>query len=402
MPASVFGISGVGLTYFFVKKWIDSQTARFSALLLVFAPFHLWYSQEARMYSLLYLISVAVMWGYFEFINRPTRWVYALFLTISSLAYVTHYFALFLPLVQFIHLIIHFKEYYRKLKIWAGLQFMASVPLLMWIYSLSLRSFQHFGIGWIPEPTWKDLGASLVNFTIGYFQPLGVLGWIAVICLLLLMVLGTHSLRKDRSILSILILWAFFPPLVVFILSMRRAFYVDRFLILSLPALLILLGAGVIKMGNKKGYLVGGIILLLFAGRSYQVLSPAYNLTKENWRQAIEYISRQAATNEMIVLRRHLSWIPLQYYLKEKIPVEIMQMNQFSASLDEITAGYDGAWLVYWNQSADAHVLSSSVLFDPAKEVDPTAEVWISGRGPDLRERVDYNGVTLFHFILDP
>jgi mannosyltransferase len=402
LPAMIFGVLGVVALYLFAERWIGRRVGLVSALLLAASPFHIWYSQEARMYSLLALLALVCMWGYLQILDHPTRRDYVIFVFSSALAYLTHYFALFLPLIQFLHLLIHLRRYPRQLRIWSGLQAAASVPLLGWIYLLAQRPVQHFGIGWIPNSDWKDLIYTLTNFTIGYIPPARVVQWLLVVGISALVAWGVKQIGDNAPLRTLLLLWAFFPPLFILLLSIRRPTYVDRFFILCLPAFLMLLSAGIMGLRKDWAAVAGLVILSIFAWRSIELLSPPDTLRKEDWRQAVKYVSVEVQDNEIIVHRLLQGAVPFLYYQPMDLPFRAMEVNREVTPLTEITRGYQGVWLVYWNASLTAHGFASQQKFDPAQEVDPTAAAWITGHGPRILERLDFVGVTIFHFALSP
>ena len=88
----------------------------------------------------------------------------------------------------------------------------------------------------------------------------------------------------------------------------------------------------------------------------------------------------------------------MRYYFHGEHPVEALEVNRQINELDVVAGGYPGIWLVYWNASADTHDVAYQAVFDPLDEKDKTAATWIRGDGPHLLDRVDFWGVTLFHF----
>ena len=72
-PSAVAGVLTVALLYRVGRVWLGERAAFWAALLLALNPFHLWYSQEARMYALLALLSLAVLWAFVRALPRR-RW----------------------------------------------------------------------------------------------------------------------------------------------------------------------------------------------------------------------------------------------------------------------------------------------------------------------------------------
>jgi mannosyltransferase len=398
LPAVLFGSLGVMATYLLVEHWINRPTALIAACLMALSPFHIWFSQDARMYTLLALLSLVCMGAYLEFLSRTNRWNNTVFVFASMQAYLTHYFALFFPLIQFVHLAINIRRYPERLRVWTGIQFIAALPLIGWIVLLSRREVQHFGIGWIPEPRLVDLANTVLNFTVGYFEPIHTAHWgFAALCLLIV-IWGIRAQGENNDVRQILILWAFLPPLLIFLFSFRRPTYVDRFLILSLPPLLILLSAGVTAMKRRRILLLAGALILVFVVRSGQMLYMPEYLHKENWRGLAEYLSTHVGENEVVIVRTLQIMVPLLYYQLDGVDIEALEINREIKNLEEMTRGYDGVWLVYWvvGDAPSALGYRTNFIFD--EESDPIASGWINGNGPRSVERQELQGIEIFYF----
>jgi mannosyltransferase len=400
LPAVLFGSLGVMATYLLVENWINRPTALIAACLMALSPFHIWFSQDARMYTLLALLSLVCMGAYLKFLSRTSRWNNTVFVFASMLAYLTHYFALFSPLVQFIHLTINIRRYPEKIRLWTGLQFVAALPMIGWIYLLSRREVQHFGIGWIPEPRLVDLANTLLNFTVGYFEPIHAAHWgFAALCLLIV-IWGIRVQGENNDIRQILVLWVFLPPLLIFLFSFRRPTYVDRFFILSLPPFLILLSAGVTAMKRRWLWILFGVMVVVLAVRSMQMLHLPIHLQKEDYRQVSEFLRDHVGDNELVVVRRLQMMIPFLYYQLDDIELKPMEINRDIFDLNEMSRGYDAVWLFYRNLEQDVSALGTRREFTTETEKDLIASSWINGYGPRLIEKISLQGVEIFRFDL--
>jgi mannosyltransferase len=401
LPAVLFGSLGVMAMYLLVEHWINRPTALSAACLMALSPFHIWFSQDARMYSLLALLSLVCMGAYLQFLSRPTRWSHTILVFASMLAYLTHYFALFLPLVQFIHLAINIRRYPDKIRLWTGLQFVAALPLLGWIYLLSRREVQYFNIGWIPAPRPVDLGNTLLNFTVGYFEPIHATHWVFAALCLLIVIWGIRVRGENTDVRQILVLWAFLPPLLIFLLSFRRPTYVDRFLILSLPPFLILLSAGMTAMKKRWLWILFGFFVVVLTMRSIQMFHLPKYLQKEDYRQVSEYLRNHVGDNELVVVRILQMMIPFLYYELGDIEVKPMEINREVYDLNQMAKGYEAVWLVYQIHGQDhASALGTRREFLPEMESDPIASAWISGNGPRRPEKISMQGVVIYYFDL--
>src|SRR4051812_21025978 len=86
--SALFGIAVVPVAYLLGRDLVSRRAGLAAAALVAFNPLLVWYSQEARPYSLLVLLCALSM----LFCFRRRVWLWALF---SVLALLTHYFAAF-------------------------------------------------------------------------------------------------------------------------------------------------------------------------------------------------------------------------------------------------------------------------------------------------------------------
>jgi len=87
----IFGVLGVALIYRLGRRGLGTGAGVIAALLLTLQPFHTFYSQDARMYSLM----PVERWRWFSFSTAVPRVQIALVVgvrVVSGLAVLTHYF----------------------------------------------------------------------------------------------------------------------------------------------------------------------------------------------------------------------------------------------------------------------------------------------------------------------
>ena len=87
LPSAVFGAATILLLVFIIKLNCSWQTAIFTGLILSILPFHIYYSQEARPYSIPIFLLLALLLSLYSilFRTRPTIIYYLLLLLITTL-----------------------------------------------------------------------------------------------------------------------------------------------------------------------------------------------------------------------------------------------------------------------------------------------------------------------------
>jgi mannosyltransferase len=397
-PSVLTGVLAVALMLRAGWTWMDRRIAGWGALLMALNPFHVWYSQEGRMYALLALLSLAGMMAFFRALDSRRPLVWGCLIVVSGLAYLTHYFALYLPLVEFAFLLATFDRHHRMLARWTVAQALAVLPLAAWLAALYSIGGDTFGIGWVPRPQLADLPRTLWSFGMAYdgrVTPLvvaGLLIWVG------LSALGTWDGRSRRGERALLGLALALPPLMTFLLSFRRPTYVDRFFIGSLSAFLLLAAAGLARVPRSVGWTVG----LALAGLSLWGVTrfradPLF--VKEDWRGAAAYIEAREAAGDTLALRHFQHVVPFRYYYRGSLEPAAVTRNQQTTPLADIAAGHERLWLVFRGRHDDPHHLAWSALFALERdEADPVVRDWVADHPP--AQMVAFSGLTVMRFGL--
>ncbi|MFV2044959.1 MAG: glycosyltransferase family 39 protein [Anaerolineales bacterium] len=397
LPAIFFGLLAVPLMFLLGNLWAGERTGLIAAALIVLSPFHIWYSQEARMYSTLMALSIMSMFAYTRLLHTGRhRGTEVVFVLASGLAYLTHYFALFLALIQLAHIAVNFKRQHGLLARWLVLQLLAAIPLLLWLYLIYLQPQVIVGIGWIEVPQPIDLWYTLVNFSLGFVEQGDILRGAGAILFSGLAIAGARTRWRLDLVASLVVMWALLPLVLTFLISLKRPMYVDRFLILSLPAFVLLVAKGLDSMRRQVRLAAGSVVLLLsIYGIVTFVFGPAQQ--KEDWRGAAEYLSR-AAADEALVVRTLQMVIPLAYYHPDYKSFQVIEVNRDITPISQYAAGHKGTWLLYWNPASSSHSVAATTTLNNKDETDPELASWMAGQGPEILERVDFRGLTIFHF----
>jgi len=326
-PSVVAGVLTVALVIRTARQWLGRRAAGWAGLLLAVNPFHVWYSQEARMYALLGALALAVLAVFWEALRlRQTRPWTALGV-LSGCAYLKHHFALFLPLVQFVCLLATFRRNHRALVRWTVTQTAAFLPLAAWLTALYSTGGGTFGIGWIPRPGPDDLLKTFWAFTMAYdgrLNPLVVVGTSVSAGLLLWAVWRASEGQGTKGLLFLSVA---LPPLVTFALSARRPAYVDRYFIGSLPPLIMLIGAGLDQLPRLWRW-VAVLILVGLGVRDVARFQTDPVFAREGWREAASYEETHEKEDDVLAVRRFGYRVPFDYYYRGHLEINAVTLNQ--------------------------------------------------------------------------
>jgi mannosyltransferase len=96
LPSALAGIATIPVAWAIGRELGSRRAGLIAAALVATSPLFVWYSQEARAYSLFVLLAALTMLCFLRAEREPTPRRLAVFALVGSLALLTHYFAVFL------------------------------------------------------------------------------------------------------------------------------------------------------------------------------------------------------------------------------------------------------------------------------------------------------------------
>ena len=162
VPA-LLGVLTIPLVYFFGKEFIDRNVGIIAAAAFAVSPFLIFYSQEARAYSMMLFFVAFAMVFYLKAlkINDITNW--ALFGVMSALAFWAHFYAFPIIAALFIYaLALRIRDIHKGIQ---GLKMIiiAAVVFVILCLPLILVTVQLFFVRSASAPTFGIQGLSLIH-----------------------------------------------------------------------------------------------------------------------------------------------------------------------------------------------------------------------------------------------
>jgi uncharacterized membrane protein len=316
--SAAFGLLCIPLLFVLVRRWLNAPLAWWSAVLLTVNPFHFFFSREARPYTLLLCLSLVSLLAYTRLLMRRNRRWWVVYIIAHMTAYITNLFALFIPLIEFLYSAIHVKRTGRLLRGWVLANAIAVIPLALWYaYTYVQREGQlRLAATWFPLTTLPDLAYTFWNFTFGFLPPLDVPIALALLFIAALVVAGVrHGYRFPRHRFSLLLLWLL-PVLLVWLIGLRRPLYGDRYLIITLPVLLVLLSLGLLSTphGLVRRVVQAALVGAMLWG-CWQIVDHPLN-QREQWREAAQLLESIGTTTTPIYTAELNAAVALSFYYR--------------------------------------------------------------------------------------
>lgn len=312
IPA-VVGVLTIPIFYLIGIEFKDKNTGLLLATLLVFSPFHVYYSQEARSYALsLFFFSIAFLF-YLKTLRANDVRDWLLFGAFSSITFWTHYYA-FVPigLLYIYSLIINLRKIRENIKniryigISIVIFFSLSLPIL-------LKSIGVFFSRTSSTPTWGMNSASIVTQTLISFSGYDK---IAVAIFLLLFYIGlVLTILRDTNKSLLLAYMLFFSFLISYVLATKMPM-MPRYLIYLLPVFFLGIASSYEVFNSiTKDRKVIYFLMILIIVISLPYFRDYYSVfQKEDWRGFSKNLQQMTHEGDAIVVLPGYIKQPLDYY----------------------------------------------------------------------------------------
>jgi uncharacterized membrane protein len=371
--SALFGILALPVVYKVASHLFDRSTGLLAAGLLAVSRFHLEFSQEARMYSLLCLLSLLSIYYFLKLLEGKSRYALAGYIVTSALMMYTHVYSFFIIAAENLYWLTLFfatRDTFKRIwKRWLIAQVILAVLFVPWL-SVQLQQFSRVQQGfWIPK-----LPPRLLLYTLEMYAGSYQLAWVLSLLIVLAVFsswkgwnerIATESstdesrLLQGRLKLYLLLLWLACPILLPYIISQFSSpIFLPKYTIVALPAFVILAARGLLSLRFHQLRMIVGLLLV---GFSLVVLKNYYSSYKKDlWREAVASFSQLAKPDDLVLFNDRSGQVPFDYYLRrsdiDEKPFPDFQLELTERSLPDAlvyaTEGRKRIWLVVSHPNA--------------------------------------------------
>lgn len=405
-PSLFFGQLLIVLIYALGRKLLNRNSAVIAAWLTALHPFHLWYSQEVRMYTLGAFLGLICLWALLQLSDRDKldqRYLQWLAIYVVSAAigmYALYYFLFLLIALNLIACWLLLRG--KMLLYWLVGQLGI---LLLWAPWLPI--FVHQAID-PPVPPWRvpwqqlsgllaAVAESLSVFVAGQSPPLGqTWPWAVVASLTItLFIYAKPSTSTSHSrAKSIIVLYVFVPIGLIYLVTLiLTPLYHVRYLFTYAPPFVLILAyvldayAQPFRLATLTALLAALVISFISLYEFWT--DPLYQA--DDHRQAVAELAQQWRPGDSILVNAGWAYPPLSIYwptelqgaLSYRPPTleEIRRLGDWKASSSPTatrTGSVDGPANLGWGDPAsDFFAISSeSTLQSLTRLADQSASIW--------------------------
>lgn len=378
--SAMCGILTVALTYGLSRRLLGSGVGLLGALLVALSPLAIYYSQEARMYAPLGLLSAASTYLLCAMGAKGGRRLWSAARLSLAAGYVlttaaglyTHYT---FPFVLIVHNLLFLGRWvarrrggldWRALLEWTGLQIVALLLFSPW-FPVALEAAADRptpGAAYALAPALMDLFRTLtvgVTLEEGAAWTLGLTG--------ALLAAGMVGWRGRWGGVAALATWLVLPIALILGLDLYKPAYL-KLLLMVLPPFQLLVAHGIWELSARAGVVwrgltsagrvVGMCLVLVTALPSLHNLyfDPAY--ARDDYRQIAADVAAAARPEDAVLLNAPNQWEVFTYYFEEPASVYPAPYHptteEAAAWLDPILTSHRRLFVLYWGDAeADPH-----------------------------------------------
>ncbi|MEM3154155.1 MAG: glycosyltransferase family 39 protein [Candidatus Woesearchaeota archaeon] len=330
--SAIMGVATLPIFFLLAKELFSVQSALFSTLLLSLSAKHIWASQEARPYVFFVFFVCLSYYAFVLWLKKPEREKLIWYVASTVPALYTHYYAIFFIAPQTLFAIINFRKKIQLIKEIIGAQVVAGILFVPWLpyFERTFTKISTYNF-WLGVPAPSQLHSIITKWAGG------------IIGILLIGYLTLRYIREGDNKKHLVVAWLFFSTAAPFILSYYRPFFHERYITPALLPLYLLAGGGFSYLARiQKTLIVIAAILL-----SITPLQAHYAYTKDQWRDAAEYVEARFNQGEKIIYDRGYASYPFKtYFTIEAEHIPIVDIKKTIEEVPKIVENQTTIWLI--------------------------------------------------------
>ena len=301
----------------FARRFLNLEATVFAGLMFTASNVHLYYAQEARTYSLVSLLCVCSFYLFTSLLDRPDvrargalRRDAALLALVNTLLVYSHYVSAWVLVVQIFTACLVARRDTESFRMILLGQAAVAIALLPW-FGFALAVIPRRGEFWLGPPTPRDF-LELLQWFAGnrllFWIDLGVL-LAALACTLARA--EERRFRADPAKLALLGLWAFFPLLADYALSVLTPIFLPRYLLYSSIGLILLIAylVSIAPVSRPTRYAAMAAMFALAGARLH--LNPP---KPQDWRSTVAIVKAEQDPGSTIVISSDSQRLAFAYY----------------------------------------------------------------------------------------
>jgi mannosyltransferase len=311
--SAVAGVLAVPVAYGAAARLASVRAGLIAAALVAFNPLLIWYSQEARSYELLVLLSGLSLLGFAVLLDRPSSRAAAGWVIASALALATHYYAILLVVPEAAWLLfVHRRA--RAVQVAVGIVAVCGLALI----PLAISQQGTGRSNWIASaPLGRRLKEIVPQFVIGFGSPAySVLEPVAVVLAafgLVLLIVRSDRLERQGGVLAGALALSALVINLVLVAAGIDDLLTRNILAIWMPAAVAVAGGLAAVRARLAGSLAAVALCAVGIVAAVGVARQG-NLERPDWRPVAHVLGPAPAGGRLILVQHYRDLLPLSLY----------------------------------------------------------------------------------------
>ncbi len=312
----IAGVATIPAVYWLGEKLCNRRTGLMASLIFSVNACAVVYSQEARGYALALLLIVLSSALFVTGLDSASWKIWLWYALVSALAVHSHFYAALVLVAQWLSLLALPRRMIPVKQLAAAVIFIAILILPAALFVL-WHAPGH--IDWVQPISWLEVYHTAVFLAAEGGKLAGNL--LLAFCLFALVISAHatwHEIRTasplDRWKTLFPWIWLLAPMAITAFGSIWTPMFFHRFLIVCLPAFVLLVTRGLMQVRASSVWVAAFAIL------SIVTVFLSYSRTRENWRDAVHYVLSQTQPGDAIWFYRDYAETPFEYYENRTTP----------------------------------------------------------------------------------
>ncbi|HID63585.1 MAG TPA: hypothetical protein EYP49_12735 [Anaerolineae bacterium] len=385
-----WGVMAVPLVFKLSERLASRGVGFWAAFLLSISPYHIWFSQETRMYTMVVALSLASVYVFLKLLSTWRTKHLWLCAALNLLGLYTHFYFVFIILFENVVFLIWWLQGKAKQPFlhWIAAQLSIAIGFLPWA-GFAVEEFMTGATYW--EGALGLLTAAKDTFTAfsvghtmqGKTADLATWGFVVLAAVGVLVSLWKRKSEPNTQYpissiqypTGLVLLYLLVPMAALFAISYHRPKFAPRYLLTAMPAFYLLMAIGLAKLASNCSSWVRGSRLLgtvalvgLLCSLGFVSVASAGSLTnyyfedkytRSDFRSVAEYIGSHAEDKDAIILVGGHMLPAFAYYYQGSLPVYPLPDRlvvstkdpldyRAAEQLNSIGQGRERLWLVLW------------------------------------------------------
>lgn len=413
LPSAIAGVLTLPVIFWVGLRTFGQRVALFATGLLAISPYHVWYSQEAKMYTIAVLMTLLSTAFLIEALQRNERRWWIGYVVITSLSFYFHVTTVLIFAAQSLFFVLTWRRWPGRGRPWllsVAVLTLPYLPIAAWAGRVVLGAANT----WQPKVTlWEMTGITATKFAVNRADLVtelrgtwlyatlalvgvvggGLAGWAGK---------GRDSVRPARWVLL-------FGGLVAvsligfYLLTFRQPLFNDRYLIMALPSYLLLVALG-LRVAERRAWPLAALLmvaLVAYAWVPLRDINRSEVTQKEDWRPAYTLIAGQAEPDDLVLVHPGYLVTTFEYYAQHIEGLDQLAVTTIPSFRVEGFDAHQMAIFVRRDAPGERVWLVQSPDRVPGEDWDNHLESWLASGGEPLVHQV-FNGVVVALYEFPP